>query len=213
MSDPTRKIESEDVEPWELPEFGQSGKQAQSLMQAARLTAEQIEEIQEKARKEAAESGYKDGFSKGIKAGEAEVRQTVAQLLGIMSTLSEPLEQLDERIENELAQLSIQIARQLIRRELKLDPGQVIAVVREAISALPSSSQNVTLHLHPDDAELVRSALAIDAADTRWKIIEDPIITRGGCQVMSDTSRIDATIENRLATVIAKALGDERQRG
>lgn len=181
-------------------------------MQPQRITAVELEEIQETARKEAAEAGYQDGLAKGLKAGEASVRRSVEQLQQLMGTLSEPLEQLDERIENELAELAIQIARQLIRRELKLDPGQVIAVVREAISALPSSSQNVTLHLHPEDAELVRSALAIDAVETRWKIMEDPTMTRGGCQVISDTSRIDASIENRLTTVIAKALGDERQR-
>lgn len=213
MSEDATKPVSVDVAPWELPEFHTGGKQASSLMSAPKLTAQDIEAIQEAARKEAAQTGYQEGFSQGAKSGEAEVRKTITQLNQIMTALTEPLELLDERIENELAQLAIQIARQLIRRELKIDPGQVIAVVREAISVLPSSSQNVRLHLHPDDAELVRSALAIDAIETRWQVVEDPIITRGGCQVISDTSRIDATIENRLATVIAQALGDERQRG
>ena len=63
----------------------------------------------------------------------------------------------------------------------------------------------------PDDASLVTSALSLgDADENRWQVVSDPVITRGGCRVVSDASVIDATIENRLAVIIAQALGDER---
>ncbi|MGZ4982100.1 MAG: FliH/SctL family protein, partial [Methylobacter sp.] len=88
---------------------------------------------------------------------------------------------------------------------------QIIAVVRESISVLPLASQKISLKLHPDDAELVRSALALDEMSSSWAIVEDPLITRGGCEVDTDISHVNATVEHRLAAVIATLLGGERE--
>ncbi len=126
-----------------------------------------------------------------------------------MQSLVNPYEEFDERVENEITSLAIQMSKQLIRRELKADAGQVVGVVKEALTALPSSSQNIKLFLHPEDAELVKSALSLED-EARWEVVEDPVITRGGCRVETDVSTIDATIENRLLAIIAQALGDER---
>ncbi|MGB1702877.1 MAG: FliH/SctL family protein, partial [Cycloclasticus sp.] len=77
--------------------------------------------------------------------------------------------------------------KQLIRRELKAGAGQVVGVVQEALTALPSSSQNIKLFLHPEDAELVKSALSLED-EARWEVVEDPVVTRGGCRVETDVS-------------------------
>ena len=45
-----------------------------------------------------------------------------------------------------------------------------------------------------------------------WKLVEDPIITRGGCEIISEPSAINATLENRLSALAASVLGDERER-
>jgi flagellar assembly protein FliH len=42
-------------------------------------------------------------------------------------------------------------------------------------------------------------------------MVEDPLITRGGCKVDTEVSYIDATVENRLAAVIATLFGGERE--
>ena len=103
------------------------------------------------------------------------------------------------------------VTRQLFRREIRLEPTHVIGVVREAIQLLPVASRNVQLHLHPDDAALVREALSPTEHEPAWKIVEDPLISRGGCSVTTDNSHIDATAESRLNAVISKITGDERR--
>ena len=80
------------------------------------------------------------------------------------------------------------------------------------MNVIPLASQKVTLSLHPEDAELVRSVFVLDEISPPWIIHEDPLITRGGCKVDTDISRVDATVEKRLAAVIAQVLGDERSR-
>jgi flagellar assembly protein FliH len=185
-------------------------------------TAEEIEAIQREAREEAAREGFREGYDRGYQegyekgreqgygAGRDEVDLVIAHLRGLLDGLAEPLQAVDEQVEQELAALAVALARQLIRRELKSDPGQIVAVAREALGVLPSSSRKVNLYLHPDDLELVRSVLAIDEDEQRWKLVGDPLLTRGGCRVVSEVSVIDASVEKRMAAAIAQAFGGER---
>ncbi|WP_022947947.1 flagellar assembly protein FliH [Methylohalobius crimeensis] len=160
------------------------------------------------------QQGYREGREKGAAEGRAEAKRAldneVAYLGQLMGALSEPLAQVDDQVEKELTTLAMTVAKHLVRRELKTDPGQIVAVVREALAALPMSQRQVTLFMHPQDAELVRSALHLDEANVPWRIVEEPLISRGGCRVETEVSRIDATVETRMATVIAAALGGER---
>ncbi|ORU94103.1 MAG: flagellar assembly protein FliH [Cycloclasticus sp. symbiont of Bathymodiolus heckerae] len=203
--------EKEGVTAWAFPSFVESASVDVELGSVRAPTAGDLEKLQRQTIDEAAKKGYDDGFAKGLKTSEAQIAQKVRSLESVIQSLASPFEEFDERVENEIASLAIQISKQLIRRELKVDSGQVVGVVKEALAALPSSSQNIQLFLHPEDAVLVKSALSLDGAgETRWQIIEDPVVTRGGCRVATDASTIDATIENRLAAIIAQALGDER---
>ena len=183
-------------------------------------TVEEIEAIQ----RQAFDEGYAAGLEEGRMAGRAEYDARLAEtqraraafeakaveLNTLMEALIHPFEALDEQVERELAKLAILVARQVVRRELKLDPGQVVAAVREAAVALPVAARKVQLHLHPDDAVVVREALAVHEGENAWRIVEDPRITRGGCEVASEDSRIDATVEQRLNALIVAVLGDQR---
>jgi|TARA_R110002096_G_scaffold92144_4_gene208288 flagellar assembly protein FliH len=196
---------------WQFPDFKRSGSTEVDISTVKTMTAGDLEKLQQQAIEEASRKGYDEGFAQGLQDAQEKTNNTVEQFKSLMDALQNPFEEFDERVENEMASLSIQIARQLVRREIKADSGQVVAVVKEALATLPSSSQNIQLLLHPDDASLVTSALSLgDADENRWQVVSDPVITRGGCRVVSDASVIDATIENRLAVIIAQALGDER---
>ena len=183
------------------------------------LTVDEIEAMQKQAYDEAFAQGKKDGFSEGFNEGSRQGYEENVQILqkramefaSLMESLSQPFKVLDAEVEKELVKLVVGVATQVIRREIKLDSGQVIAAVREGINVLPLSSQKISLHLHPEDAELVRSALSLDEMSPAWIIVEDPLLTRGGCIVDTEVSHIDATVENRLAAVITTIFGGERE--
>lgn len=218
-----------DVKRWELPvlskQQGVSGNRViqQDLDSVPQLTVKQVETMQEQAYKESAEKGRKEGYNEGYEQGKKQgyaagyqegqsaIQKSSAELVKLLQSLDHPFSELDRQVEDELVTLAIAIAKQIIRRELKTDPGQVVAVVREAMHILPASARKVSLHLHPEDAKLIRDALALEEAATDWKIVEEPLLTRGGCRVDTDTSRIDATVEKHLAAVVASVLGGERE--
>jgi flagellar assembly protein FliH len=164
---------------------------------------------------------WEQGFAAGRAAGCAqalgeqetltlELRTRVQRLEGVLDLLSRPLAELDETVLRQLATLAGAIARQLVRRELRTQPEQIIAVIRETVALLPAAARDVRIHLHPEDAALVRERLVEPAAERAWTLVEDPVITRGGCRISSENSSIDAQVETRLGAAIATVLGDER---
>lgn len=200
----SRIIRSEDLadcQTWLVPEVKQSG--------AARtrpLTARQLEEIQNQARQE----GFQQGLQEGRESGLKEMQTHIRLLEELVHALDRPFTELDESVEQQLAELAMLVARQLVRRELRTEPEQVIAVVREALAALPVAARNVRLVLHPEDAAVVRETLALGDSQAQIQIVDDPVLGRGGCRVISDTSQIDARVEARINAVIAHVLGGRR---
>ena len=173
-------------------------------------TASQIQSLQKDAFEEAKQEGYQAGYEKGLESARADMRKSLSLLDGYISLMQEPLKKLDEDVEDSIVKLSLLIASQIIRRELKTEPGEVIAVVREAIRAIPGSNSRSRIFLNPEDAKLVSEVLSIHDEDFNWRIEEDILLTRGDCRVETETSLIDATIESRLSATAAKLLGGER---
>jgi len=218
---------------WEAPDVSKPSSEEISLEEAVSpiLTVDEIEAMQKQAYEEAfangkqegyevgfsegKEVGFKEGKAEGLEQGYAEnkhlLQEQVARFISLLESLSEPFERLDECVEQSLAELAILIAKQVVRRELKLDPKQIVAVVKETVKALPVAHQKVTLSLHPDDVILIREAMSLEEDTPTWVLVEDPLLTRGGCVVATETSHIDATVENKIAMIIATVLGDERQ--
>jgi len=173
-------------------------------------TAEGIERLQKRAFDEARKAGFEQGRSEGLKAAEAAWQERTQLAATLLQTLSSPLDELDGEVEESLVRLAVTIAGQLVRRALRTEPGHVVASVREAIKVMPVASRNVRLYLHPEDAALVRDSLRPEPGQGAWEIVEDPLLERGGCRVESEFSRVDASVESRMASVIAHVLGGER---
>lgn len=218
-----------DLKRWTLPDVSDKSARSknrgiqQELDSVPQLTVKQIEEMQEQAYAESVKQGHKkgydlgyqkgqqEGYEAGYKEGQQVVSENAKYFESLLRSLDQPFLQLDNQVETELVALAIAVSKQIIRRELKTDTGQVVAVVREAMQILPAASRKVRLSLHPEDAKLVRDAFALDDATADWTIVEEPLLTRGGCRVDTETSRIDASVEKRLGTVISSILGGERE--
>lgn len=191
-------------ERWELPLVHDPSQQEP-------VTAEELKNIQQQA--------YDEGFAVGKKEGYQREKHildnNVASLASIIDTLTEPLKEIDDEIIEQLAELSMTVAKQVVRRELHTEQGEIVGIVREAMSALPASTRKITLNIHPEDAEIIRTSFSLgeddESDELRWKVIDDPMITRGGCKISSENSSIDATVESRLNRVISTLLGGERE--
>lgn len=198
---------------WQEPHV--QGKIASDNDNGIRLpTAHEMQSLHKDAYDEGFIMGRKEGKAQGYKEGKqqaiAESSELIEKLKSVLSTLAEPVSQLDDELENSIAQLTLSIARQLVRREIKIEPGEIVAVVREAVKALPISARNPTIYLHPEDIQLVRNALSLSDDENTYRLEEDLLLTRGDCHVETESSYIDASVEARLSAIAANMLGDER---
>lgn len=190
---------------WQLPEVGGA---AGGAPHGHHLTANRLEEIQRQAYEEGFELGRREAGEKGA----AIAREKTERIEAILNLLARPLHQLDDEVVREIASLALTVARHVIRRELRADPGQVIAVVQRAAAILPAASRNIRLYVNPADAELLREGLSASQGEqSAWQILEDPALARGGCRLETEHSRIDASIERQLAAIAVELIGGERE--
>ena len=186
---------------WKIPAIdGSSG--------SGYLTAGRLQDLQKQAWDEA----YKEGHAAGVNDGNAHVRDRAARLDKLLLALSKPFEELDDSVEKQLVDLAMTVVRQLFRREIRLDPTHLIGVFHDAIKLLPLASRDLKVHLHPEDATMIRESLSPPSEGQRsWTIVEDPLMGRGGCVITTESSKVDAQAETRLNQIINAITGDERQ--
>lgn len=212
MSDILLREDLPATERWQLQDMASAsparsgGARPQPSTNKPRSAAE-LEALQ----KQAWDESYAKGLEAGRVAGKAEIDRIGVRLQAVLAAMANPLEDLDEQVEDELLQLALAVARQIIRRELAVNPAHVIAAVREALGELPASSREVRVLLNPEDAQLVREALPRPSGHASWEIVEDPVIARGGCKVVTTNTTVDASLEARVRVVASRVLGGDRQ--
>jgi len=199
----TLNEDNADCQPWAFPQVNRSS----NLGANAGVSGKRSDKRQEQ---DAYKAGFARGLADGMASSQSELNHRLSRLDEAILFISKPIDAVEEHVEQELAGLAIEIARQILRREIKLDSGHVVAVVREAIASLPISTEPMSVHLNPVDALCVKEALSLSDTDHSYRIIEDPVVSRGGCRIMSATSQIDATMEKQVAAISARIFGGER---
>jgi flagellar assembly protein FliH len=160
--------------------------------------------------RQAWDEGFAEGRMAGLAAGQQELTETAAALECVLNVLARPLEELDVCVEEEIVALVKAVSGQLVRREFKLDPSHIVGVIREGIAALPLSSGEPVIRLHPDDADVIEQCLATSETERAWRIEADPIMDRGGCLIITAESQVDCRLETRLGRVLATMFEGER---
>lgn len=157
------------------------------------------------------------GYEAGMAAGRAEMQRLkgelqvrVRRLDSVLAVLAKPLAELDADVQQQLLLLALAIGKQLARREIKAHPDEIIALIRESVGRLPASAREVRIHLHPQDAALVREHLSAPETERAWTLVEDPTQSRGGCLLRTDSSQIDQRLETRVNAIVGSLMGDER---
>lgn len=187
--------------PWQAPEV--SGPS----LRGRASDADDIRGVRQRAYQE----GFEQGRAAGLEAARREVTLHAQALERTLDALAHPFERLDHRFHEEIIALIMAVARQLVRREMRLDPTHITGVVREGLNALPMAATEIVVRLHPDDAAIVRECLGADGENRRWRIEADPSLERGGCLINTAESQVDGRLDTRIGRVIASMFDDERE--
>ncbi|MOA37801.1 flagellar assembly protein H [compost metagenome] len=70
-------------------------------------------------------------------------------------------------------------------------------------------ADNIRIMVNPQDFELIKALR--DRHEESWRILEDDALLPGGCRIETEHTRIDASIETRLAQATKQLLEQQRE--
>lgn len=220
-------------ERWELPLLDARGNEVarEEEQNVKPLTAADIEAIRAAAREDGYQEGREEGFqaglsegrqqghqegletgqAEGLERGQAEAHSEIDAKLDrlehLLGELMLPIKRHQDELETVLLNLTTVLSRAVVYRELSLDSSQIQRVVRRAIEALPSTADNLRIHVHPGDSDWVREVAA--RLETGASVVEDDRILPGGCTVETRHSLVDFTVEKRFQRAVQSMLDQQ----
>jgi flagellar assembly protein FliH len=156
---------------------------------------------------EARQGGYKDGYRDGLSALEnfkqSYAAQITAQVGRIAQSFGERLDGIEHELAASLALLATDIAQQVVRAEIRLQPERIEAVAQEALAALVHSARHIRVHVHPDDHALLTARGQLDLSARGARLVANAEAAAGGCLVESDVGGVDASVPARWRAALA----------
>ena len=124
----------------------------------------------------------------------------------MLQTFDASLIDLQQNMAQQVLELACDIARQVVRQELSVNPNPLQPVVREAVGMLVTEGRPATVRLNPVDLEAMAAPLReeVDVPGVQW--VADDAVPEGGCIVESAGTVVDGSLDKRWQRAIA-ALG------
>ena len=219
----TRFIPGEEigvVAAWKFGRLGGDEPEPEPLLEAAppapELEPEPAPEPEEARLQRAYDAGHAAGYASGhadaARVGHEQLdayvggqgRENAAQLAAVVQQLQQRLADCEQRQARQVLDLAAELARQIVRRELSVQPDAVLPVVREALALLGTEHKAATVKLHAEDLAVVETALREEHAALQVNWMADAQVERGGCLVESAGTVVDGRLPARWRRALAQ---------
>jgi flagellar assembly protein FliH len=145
----------------------------------------------------------------GIEAAKSKVETIMGRYFDAIANLEKTRQEIAGPYTESSLDLALQIAREILDREIRIDGGNLEARIRESLEAI-GPDRPVRIRLSPVEIEhAVRRAP--DLLGEGIELVEDDSLGIGGCVVESPSRIVDASVETRLAA-IRDAIAEELAR-
>lgn len=186
----------------------------QSVPAAPSVSEEELFEQLEQARQEAYQQGLEQGLQQAAQDWQARMadyqnnmgRETAQRLNEVLHAVQTDVQGLQQQIAPDLLQLATDIARQVVRQELRCNPQALQPVVAEALDMLGAETKPTVVRLNPEDFQHLEAHLRAALPNPKVEWLSDPSVAAGGCTVESQGAKIDGSLERRWQRAVA-ALG------
>lgn len=174
--------------------------------------AEGTEEGKLQGLKEGHDQGLAQGLEQGLMEGKVKVEAQTLHWEQLVSRLHAPLEKLDDTVEFQLIKLATNLAEQMARCEVTVNPQIILQALKQGVEALPVNEQSIVISFNPEDLVFVQSAFSEDECKKRgWDLRAEPTLLRGDCQIHTQTSSIDYAFSIRIEQVLKNFLKENYQ--
>jgi flagellar assembly protein FliH len=170
----------------------------------------QLQQQYEQRAREAHAAGLREGEAAGRQHAAAELQPVIDRLARSIEEIGGLRARLRAEAEADLIQLSLAIARRVLRRELAIDPEALHGLVLGALEKL--SGQEISrVRVHPAHAALVTESLRQNSTSAKVEVIADPSRQLGAVIFETQRGNLDASVESQLQE-IERGLADRLRR-
>jgi flagellar assembly protein FliH len=149
------------------------------------------------------------GFEQGLKEGEARAKRTMEQILAaVRVSIANAVEDFKiqretyfNRIEPEVVQLALSIARKILHREAQMDPLLLAGMVHVALEKVEQGTR-VRLRAHPDEIHFWnRHFSEVASLPVSPEIIGDPTLQHGECALETEIGNTQICLDTQLKEI------------
>lgn len=212
MRNYSRFIPGEEIDAVEQWSF--SAVDTASLLLAAQAKArdEAADQVRDQACKQ---EGYAEGFAQGRAQATVEAQRQMADFIAhqgadaargfaqLFVVAQAQLAEAEQVIAQGTLELACELARQVLRRELSIDPNAVQPVLREALGLLVADTKSAVVRLHPLDLAVLEDVIRSEFSGLSLTLVPDMTMSRGGCLIESVGTVVDGTLEKRWQRAVA----------
>ena len=151
--------------------------------------------------KEAYERGLKEGEALARRAGEQELAALRGETCIAIEKFKAERESYFSKIEPEVVQLALAIARKILHREAQIDPLLLAGLVRVALEKINAGTR-VRLWAHPADVHFWNEYFAqAGAFQPAPELIGDATLRRGECRLETEIGSTQISLDTQLKEI------------
>ncbi len=151
------------------------------------------------------ETAAKEGYRAGIEQAEVDINALRAKIADFVSAKKEVF----EYIAPDILEISVDIARKIIKKEVEQDPQIILDSIVEVMRTISKEESRITVKVNPLQADLVKTELpeyiSSMGVDAKITVIADDTIEEGGCILNTNNGIVDASLDTQL-DIIREAL-------
>ncbi|ABF40652.1 Flagellar biosynthesis/type III secretory pathway protein-like protein [Candidatus Koribacter versatilis Ellin345] len=144
--------------------------------------------------------GERDGELRARNIFEEQLAGERKQVLLALRTFEEERKGYFRRVESEVVQLSLSIARKVLHREAQVDKGLLAGFVRASITQLAEGTA-VYLRVHPSVEADWRTALLSGEFKQKPEVVADNAVTPDACILSTQLGTTEISIESQLKEI------------
>jgi flagellar assembly protein FliH len=196
--------ETPDAEPlvWRPASLLPGGDSPAAVDQLAALRAQaaQLQQQNEQRIRDATAAGWRDGEAAGRAKALAEVQPVIERLARSIEEIGGLRARLRAEAEADLVQLSLAIARRVLRREMALDPEALHGLILGALAKL-AGQEIARVRVHPSHASALTACLRQNLNADHVEVIADPSREVGALIFETPRGNLDAGVESQLQEI------------
>lgn len=150
-------------------------------------------------------SAFEEGYRLGLENAKTDVENFKNEFQKFMSARKDVF----EYIAPDILEISVNIAKKIIKKELNTDPQVLINTIIDVLKTVAKSESKVTIKVNPQSVQFIKDTIPNIAyeygIEAKVNILADPSIENGGCIFQTNNGIVDASIDTQLE-IIKKAL-------